>query len=216
MKHNSNKEEPRKKRAISPLTHTELKELYRKSVHISSLALPLAYRFIFNYNKTLIITVLLPLAFIAIVFELVRLEHRTAKRVFYRIFGIMLRKHEIANLTGASFLLTASVFTIVLFPAEIAFISLSFLALGDTFAAVFGIRFGKRKYKKSYKSFEGSIACFVACFAYAIAFSVHPFLSFIAALAATFAESSRIPVDDNIKIPIITAVVMSIAQIAII
>lgn len=198
-----------------PLTPKEVKEIYRKSIHISSLILPLAYRFIFGYNKSLALSFLFPLAFIAIIIEIIRLEHRTVKRVFYRVFGIMLRKHEIANLTGASYLLTAAVFTVALFPAEIAFISLSFLALGDTFAAIFGIRFGKRKYKNSHKSFEGSIACFVSCFAYAVMFGIHPAMALAGSFAATFAEASRIPVDDNIKLPITTAIVMSIFSIAI-
>ncbi len=197
------------------LTPKEIKEIYRKSVHLSSLILPLAYKFIFGYNKSLALSVLFPIAFIAIIIEIIRLEHRTVKRVFYRVFGIMLRKHEIANLTGASYLLTSTVFTVALFPAEIAFISLSFLALGDTFAAIFGIRFGKRKYKKSHKSFEGSIACFVSCFAYAILFGIHPAMALVGSLAATFAEASRIPIDDNIKLPIITAIIMSIFSIAI-
>ncbi len=201
---------------ITPiLSKHETKEIYRKSVHVASIILPLSYRYIFNYDKSLTVTVLLPLALIAVIIELFRLEHKTAKKIFYRIFGIMLRKHEVANLTGASYLLTSSVFTITLFPHDIAFISLSFLALGDTFAAVAGIRFGKRKLKNNYKSFEGSLACFVSCFIFALIYSIHPTMAFVGAIAATFAELSKIPIDDNIKLPIFTAIIMSLASIII-
>ena len=193
----------------------EQKELYRKLVHISSLMVPLSYRYLFHYDRALTLKILLPLAFLAIIVELVRLENKTVKKVFYRIFGIMLRKHEIVNLTGASYLLTSSVLTITLFPANIAFIALSFLAIGDTLAAIFGIRFGKRKIKDSYKSFEGCIACFAGCFIYALFFGIHPAMALTGALSATFAEVSRIPVDDNIKIPIITAIIMSLVSIII-
>ncbi len=207
-----------KKQAKKPkptLSKHELKEIYRKSFHLSSLIVPFSYRYLLNYDKSLAIAILLPLALIAVIFELLRLEHKTVKRIFYRLFGIMLRKHEMADLTGASYLLTSSVFTITLFPKEIAFIALSFLALGDTFAAIFGIRYGKRKFKGSYKSLEGSLACFVSCFTYALLFNIHPGMALIGALTATFAELSKIPVDDNIKLPIVTAIVMSIASIVI-
>jgi dolichol kinase len=195
------------------LSRREVKEIYRKSVHISSLVLPLSYRYIFGYDRKLTIMVIFPLAFAAVIVELIRLEHRTVKRIFYRVFGIMMRKHEIANLTGASYLLTSTVFCIALFPKEIAFAALSFLALGDTFAAVFGIRFGRRKLINSYKSLEGSIACFAICLSYALIFQLHPVIALTGAFSATFAEMSRIPIDDNVKMPIISGIVMTITSI---
>lgn len=195
------------------LTRRELKELYRKSIHISSIILPLSYRYILGYNKSLAIMILFPCAFIAVILELVRLENKSFKRIFYRVFGIMLRKHEMADLTGASYLLTASVFSIALFPPEIAFAALSFLSLGDTLAAIFGIRYGHRKIKGSSKSLEGSLACFVSCLAYALLFGLHPGMAFIGALTATYAELLNFPVNDNVKMPLITGIVMSFASI---
>ncbi|MBW6515372.1 MAG: phosphatidate cytidylyltransferase [Candidatus Cloacimonetes bacterium] len=195
------------------LTHREIKELYRKSIHISSIALPLSYRYILGYNKILAILILFPFAFGAIILEVIRLENKSFKRVFYKIFGIMLRKHEMHDLTGASYLLTATVFSIALFPREIAFAALSFLSLGDTLAAIFGIRYGYRKIKGTSKSLEGSIACFASCFAYALIFGLHPTMSLIGALAATISEMVNLPINDNVKMPIITGVVMSFASI---
>lgn len=197
------------------LSKREIKELYRKSIHISSLVLPLSYRYILGYNKILAILILFPFALGAIIIELIRLENKSFKRVFYRVFGIMMRKHEAADLTGASYLLSSAVFTIALFPREIAFAVLSFLSLGDTLAAVIGIRFGVRKIKGTSKSLEGSLACFVSCFAYSLIFGLHPGMSLIGAAAATFSELLNLPINDNVKIPIISGIIMSLASIII-
>lgn len=196
------------------LSRREIKELYRKSVHISSIALPLAYRYILGYDKMLAIMILFPFAFGSVVIELIRLENKTFKRMFYRIFGIMMRKHESADLTGASYLLTATVFSIAIFPRPIAFAALAFLSLGDTLAAIFGIRYGVRKIRGTpSKSLEGSLACFAPCLAFALIFGFHPGMALVGALAATFAELVKIPIDDNVKIPIITGFIMSVASI---
>ena len=195
------------------LTRREVKELYRKSIHISSITLPLFYRYVLGYNKILAILIFFPFAFGAIVLELIRLENKSFKKVFYRIFGIMMRKHEMADLTGASYLLTSTVFCIALFPREIAFASLSFLSLGDTLAAIFGIRYGYRKIKGTSKSLEGSLACFASCFAYALIFGLHPGIALVGSFTATLAELLNLPVNDNLKMPIITGIVMSVASI---
>jgi len=195
------------------ITKREVKEIYRKLIHISSLILPLSYRFVFNYDKKLTIYILFPLAILAVAVELIRLENKSIKRIFYKLFGIMLRKHEISDITGASYLLTSAVFCIALFPPDIAFAALSYLALGDTMAAIVGLRFGKRKILGSAKSLEGSLACFAVCLIYSIAFGLNPLMALIGSLTATFAELSALPVDDNIKIPVISCIVMSFASI---
>jgi dolichol kinase len=168
---------------------------------------------VLGYNKRLAILVLLPLAVIAVIIEIVRLENRTVKRIFYKTFGIMLRKHEMVDFTGASYLLTSSVFTIVLFPREIAFAALSFLSVGDTMAAIIGTRYGRRKIIGTNKSLEGALACFSSCFAYVLAFGLHPNIALAGALAATISELSSFPLDDNLRIPIVSGIVMSIVSI---
>jgi glycerol-3-phosphate acyltransferase PlsY len=107
---------------------------------------------------------------------------------------------------------------ISLFPKDIAFISLSFLAIGDTLAAIVGISLGKRKLPKSKKSIEGSLACFIGTFVFAMFFLnpqkyAIPLIALAGAIAATIAESSRIAIDDNVKIPIFSGLVMIVVNI---
>ena len=76
-----------------------------------------------------------------------------------------------------------------------------------------GLNFGKRKYKNSNKTLEGSLACFIVCFVFALCFKADPVIALIGALGATLAEASRIRIDDNIKIPFLSAILMTLAGI---
>ncbi len=184
------------------------KEIFRKTIHVSSILLPLSYRYIFLNNRKLAFLVLIPLTLIALTIEVFRLEHKTFRKIFYNIFGLMLRKHEINNFTGATYLMISAVICIAVFPADIAFVAISFLAIGDTLAALIGIPFGKRKLLETHKSLEGSIACFTGTFVFAL-FFLNPIVSMVGAFTATIAEFSKIPMDDNIKIPISSGLAMS-------
>ena len=190
------------------MTDKQKKELFRKSFHVSSILLPLSYSFIFHYNKKLMFLILIPLTVIALIIDIARLEHKTFKRIFYNLVGLLLRKHEIHNFTGATYLMISAVLCIGFFPAEIAVVSLAFLAIGDTLAALVGIPLGKRKILNTSKSLEGSLACFAGCFVFGL-FFLHPAVALIGAFTATIAEFSWIPIDDNIKIPIASGLVMS-------
>ncbi len=191
-----------------------LKEALRKTIHISSLVIPLSYLYVLHENRMLMFLILLPLTIISMTIEIVRLENKTFRRIFYHVFGIILRKHEVRNYTGATYLLVSSLVCFAFFPGDmIAFFAISALAVGDTFAAIIGILMGKRKIKGTSKSLEGSLACFTSAFAFGLAFRIHPTLCFTGALATTIAEASPIQVDDNIKIPVFTAIVMAITNI---
>ena len=189
------------------MTEKQKKELFRKTFHVSSILLPLSYYFIFQ-NRKIMFLILIPLTVIALVIDIARLEHKTFKRIFFNLVGLLLRKHEIHNFTGATYLMISAVLCIGFFSKEIAVVSLAFLAIGDTLAALVGIPFGKRKILNTSKSLEGSLACFAGCFVFGLLF-LHPIVALIGAVTATIAEFSWIPLDDNIKIPIASGLVMS-------
>jgi dolichol kinase len=111
----------------------------------------------------------------------------------------------------------AHLICITVFSADTAFFAMSFLAIGDTFAAIVGLNFGKRKFKGMKKSLEGSLGCFIATFAFALLYSneINPAVGLFGAFSATIAEVVNIPIDDNFKIPLISGVVMTIADILI-
>jgi dolichol kinase len=190
-----------------------LKESLRKSIHLSSLIIPFGYRYILDYNRKLMFYIMLVAFVVMLVVEFYRFWQKSFRKTFWWIFGMVLRRHEIRDFTGATYLLFSAVICIAFFEPEIAFFAMSFLSLGDTFAAMVGLNFGRRKIIHSNKSLEGSLACFVACFVFALAFKANPVLAFTGALAATLAEISRLPVDDNIEIPLVSALVMTVTRI---
>lgn len=192
-----------------------LSELLRKSIHISSILIPLAFRYVFKNSSKHSFLVLIPLSLVLILIDTMRIEHRTFKKFYQNLFGIILRKHELSDFTGAVYVLVSAVVCIAVFPPDIAFMSLSFLAIGDTLAALVGISFGKRKLKGGKKSLEGSLACFTGTFLFGFFyklsipdFGISMSIITLGALAATLAEAGRIPCDDNIKIPLFSGIVM--------
>lgn len=188
----------------------ELKEFKRKSIHMLSLFIPFGYRYLLGYNKKLTVLILFFLTILCIIIELVRLENGSFRKFFNKFFGNMMRNHESVEFSGATYLMISAIFTIAIFPRDIAFVALSFLAIGDTMAALVGIHFGKRKMFSSKKSVEGTLACLISTFAFALIFKIHPVIAFVGAVAATMAEFSKIPLDDNFKIPIFSGLIMSL------
>jgi len=187
------------------------KEFLRKLIHFSSILIPLSYRYVIQ-DKQIILLILIPLTVFAYLVEILRLDNRTFKRGFFRIFGIMLRRSEIRSFSGASYMLASSVFCIALLSSEVAFLALSSLAIGDTFAAIIGISIGKREIKGTGKTLEGTLACFLSTYIYAL-FFVTPLLAFVSGVITTYAEVSPIPINDNLKIPIFSGLAMSLANI---
>ena len=199
-------------------------EIYRKSIHLSSLIIPFVYRFglplfftgtmfseFSNGYRKVAIAFLVLLTLLALLIDVLRLQNKTAKKIFHNTFGLLLRHHEHSGITGASYMLVSSVVCIAFFLPDIAFVALSFLAIGDTLAAIVGLSMGKRKLLGTVKSLEGSLACFIGTFLFAI-FFVNPILAFVGAVTATIAEFAAIGMDDNLKIPIASGIAMSIVN----
>jgi dolichol kinase len=120
----------------------------------------------------------------------------------------MIRSHEAAGkLTGASFILMSVCLSVLLFPKPIAVCALSFIIVGDTFAAIIGRPWGKHRFGD--KSIEGSLGCFagallVACFAPGIPLAI----GIPGAVVATLVEAAPIKLDDNITVPLASGLVM--------
>lgn len=190
-----------------------LSETLRKSIHLSSLVIPFSYRYILGFNRRLGFSILLVAFAISLVIEFHRFWQRSFRKTFNRLFGMILRRHEQRDFTGATYLLFSAMVCVAFFEPIIASCAMAFLSIGDTFAAIVGMSFGKRKFTGMNKSLEGSIACFVSCFIFGLLWLRNPILALGGALAATIAELGRIPLDDNLKIPFGAGLVMTILYI---
>ncbi len=191
-----------------------LNETLRKSVHLSSLVIPFSYRYILGFeNRRLAFSLLLAALVISLVIEFHRFWQKSFRKTFHRVFGRILRKHEMKDFTGATYLLFSSMLCVAFFEPLVASVSIAFLSIGDTFAAMIGMNFGKRKFIRVNKSLEGSLACFVSCLVFGIFWLKHPWLALIGALTATVAELANVHLDDNLKIPLLSALALSIAGV---
>ena len=193
-----------------------LSETLRKSIHLGSLVIPLSYRYVVRFDNRHLAFSLLLIAFaVSMVVEFYRFWQRDFRRTFNRVFGTILRRHEMKDFTGATFLLFSSMLCVAFFIPPIASCAIAMLSIGDTFAALVGLNFGKRRFGKLGKSLEGSLACFVSCLIFGILWLQNPILAFTGAISATLAELMDIPLDDNLRIPLISGLAMTIMQIII-
>jgi len=192
-----------------------LKEYIRKSIHLSSLVIPFAYQYVFGYNRFLMFVLLFMALIISLGIELSRIQIPTFGKLFSKLFGLVLRRHERKDFTGATFLIFASMLCVVFFNPTIAFLSICYLSIGDTFAAIVGKAVGIRKFNGQRKSLEGSLACFTSILVFSILFGtgINPLIYVAGSLAATLAELWNIPIDDNVKIPVLSGIVMTLVSI---
>jgi len=190
-------------------------ELYRKLIHIGSLIIPFSYRYVFSYNRWLMFVILLTSLIILIAIELSRMEMPSFRKVFHKYFGLTLRYHERRDLTGATFLVFSSLLCVVILKPVIAFLAISYLSIGDTFAAIVGLSYGKRRFNNQHKSMEGSLGCFASILSFSFIFGneLNPWVYVTGCFAATLAEIWKLDVDDNIKIPVISGLTMSFVNL---
>ena len=186
-------------------------EYVRKAIHLLNLVIPLSYWHIFP-NKSDFLKILFGLTCLFLFIDVIRNKFPFIKIFFIKIFGKMLRNHEIkGKFTGATWVMIASLLTISLFPKNIAILSLIFMSLGDTFAALVGRKFGKVAFFN--KTFEGFLGGLLPCVIIAFYFNSLPFyVSLIGAFSAMLIEVVPIPIDDNLSIPVFSASAMTISS----
>jgi len=183
-------------------------ELFRKLIHLTSLSIPIVYYFITAENAAIILGIL---AGLALVIDLGRYLHPETGKIFYKLFGFLLRKHELdhtkKNLNGATYVLISALISVLIFPKVIFISAFSILIISDSLAALIGRKFGKHKFLS--KSLEGTLTFFVsACIVILFTPKVGGFfeeylIGFIAAFVGAIVENISFKlVDDNLSIPL--------------
>ena len=181
----------------------------RKILRAAALIFPLWY-FFFGQKQALIIISIALILFLLL--DIVRLSsEKLNAEVFKRLKGFIKRKEKKLLSTTTLFLLSSTL-VIALFPMQIAFISILFFLVGDTMAEVFGRVY--KKWKIGKKSLEGSAFGFGFNFLIGI-FLIGPLnltLIFIikAALFSAVIELASQKIDDNLTMPIGTAILLRI------
>ena len=178
-------------------------ELGRKAIHYFSSLIPIIYQFFFTRNEAVVIIGIL---FIGIVVaELMRMHLPALRRLYYRLFGWMIRPHEFHNhFTGATYVFMGAFLAIFLFPKEVAVTSLLILTVGDPTACLVGLSIGRIKIYNN-KTLEGALAfIFVSLIATVWISSIPFWIKLIGVIVACCVEVFHRKIDDNVLIPLIS------------
>jgi dolichol kinase len=189
-------------------------EVVRKLIHLCSLSIPVIYYFISKNNAVVILSIVTS---IAIILDLSRYFSPTVSRIFYSIFGFLLREHEVdktkKNLNGATYVLISALLCVIIFPKILFLTAFSILIISDSLAALIGRKYGSHKFLS--KSLEGTLAFFISAIV-VVLFTpkIDGLLSeYLIGIAAAFVGAIVENIsfgfaDDNLSIPISIGAVM--------
>ena len=181
-------------------------ELLRKTTHLAGFFLPLIYIVL---DKSTMLLIVGCLAGIAVVVEFLKWVSERFRDLFFRVFKSILRTHEQkGSITGATYYIVSTLLCIVFFDKHIAIVSIFFIILGDTAAALVGTMWGRTKLIGN-KSLEGSAACFIVCAAISL-FWLNPIVGLTGAFVATLVELLPLRINDNLTMPLISGTVMQL------
>ncbi len=184
-------------------------EVARKTIHLSSLSIPVIYYFI---SREVALLLLVPLFTGFFLVDLLKNFYAPVSTWYHRTFDAMLRTHELEKkpyLNGATHITLGALLLVIFFPKIIVITTFSMVSISDTFAAIIGKAFGKHRFGE--KSIEGSIAFFLsALIIIAIVPELNIVIGLVMAITATLTETflvriGNLKVDDNLSIPLVSA-----------
>ena len=147
------------------------------------------------------------LMLISLGLDLTRISLPFFNRIFLSVLSPFLKKIEDRRITGATYMLIATVVAFLVFEQTVAVVALLFLSVGDPMAALVGSRTpGPRIFRKS----PGGTLAFVGGSLLVVLVLVgsgftHYHWGFIAgAVIAAGVELAPVPLDDNLTIPLLT------------
>lgn len=176
-----------------------LKEVFRKSIHICSSAVP--FLAAWNFRFTIV-------SLSAVMCAYIWCEYRRLSGHYVpfvsKITAFAARRRDTGLFVlGPVTMAFGVLFTLLLFPPEAAMTGIFALAFGDGIASLAGKAFGKTKLPfTNGKSLEGSLACFCAVYASTLIVRGEPLSALFVALAAMLIEVLPIKDYDNLLIPV--------------
>jgi dolichol kinase len=190
-------------------------ELCRKGLHLLLILVPIAYC---QVGKWPSVAIFAAIATIFVTLDYTRRSNPKVKEIFAKIFGFVLRLHELngEKLCGASWVALAAFINFAVFSPEIAVTAFSILAISDAVAAIIGRNFPSQPFFE--KSLNGSAAFFISGFIVLITCGLifHSRIWFylfgvfaLAAVAIMESRPSLLKIDDNFLIPIAFSIIMT-------
>lgn len=182
------------------------REVARKALHLLFVIVPVSYAA--GLPRIPLVIMLATAAVLALVVEVARAWHPATRERFGRAVGMLLREHEQARWSGATWLVLAMLGLAALAPPDVAIAGMWTVSAGDAAAALVGRALGRRGGPGggTGKTVRGSAACFVVSLCGALALAHLSLVEgVLAASLATAAERPSGWMDDNARIAIAVA-----------
>jgi phytol kinase len=184
-----------------------VRDFLREAIHASGFFIPFLCIFVGTPAIVLMIVAVIALYMTS---ELCRLFGRNLP-FFSTVTRYAASQTEIYDFVAAPLYFGFGIlFALLLFKSPVSYAAIACFALGDSSASVFGGLIGKRAlpYSKN-KTLEGSLAGFLFAFLAGAVF-VSPALALVGAAVAMAIEYLPLPLNDNILIPLITGLVLTL------
>lgn len=159
---------------------------------------------------------------LALLFDYMRLRDERMNKTVIAVLGPFMRESEKSHLSGLPFYLLGLSTSLFLFDKPIAILSILFLIVADPMASFFGILYGKSHDKmQSNKSLQGAAASFIFCYLitlfFGLSYDANGGLLLLFALCGaaigSLAELISFKIDDNLTIPLISGLGLTIANL---
>jgi len=187
-------------------------ELLRKTTHMCALVIPGGY-YLLGLSRSQMLWIMVPVTIAMILIDISRLRHWRFWSAFASRFigGMVRKKEENGDFTGATYILLSTCLTVAMFEKQLAIAALAFIIVGDTFAALIGRKFGLHKYGGGRKSVEGSLGCLLGTMFVAVLTPDLPiYAGTVGAVVAAVTEGLSFEIDDNISVPIVSGLAMTL------
>ena len=187
-------------------------EIMRKGTHMGALVIPGSY-YLLGLSKTEMLAMMIPLALLIVFADVSRLRNWWfwKQDIVRKLLSPMVRPHEAdGDFTGATYILMSFCLTIALYPKAVAVTAISFIIVGDTFAALIGRKIKSPRFYKN-KTVAGSLGCFAGMVIVAM---LVPDMSLQVVLWGAFVgtlfEAFSFGIDDNVTVPILSGLFMTL------
>jgi dolichol kinase len=184
-------------------------EIRRKLLHLFALSMPIGYYLI---DRPITITAIATVFAFSLLVDFSRFRHWPIQQAWQRLIGPIVRPKEHLTFTGGTHILLSGWLCPLLLDTPAAAMGMTAIILGDTAAALIGRRFGRHRFAGN-RSYEGSLAFLLAALIPVFLIPDLPIgIGIVAALLATAVEALSRNIDDNLSVPIITALFVHLAM----
>ncbi len=191
--------------------------ILRKIWHVMTGAIGLYIYYSSGKSAHTVATTLLIFAIVAFVVELVRIKNEKVNALLMSVMRPLMRESEKNSISGMPFYALGVSLSLFFFPTKVAVLSVFFLVLADPIASFFGILYGRDKILPN-KSLQGTIAAYTVCYVTTLVYGlVHTgssmnllTFSLVAGLIGAVSELCSQFVDDNLCIPVLSGLGLTI------